>query len=52
MNIDYNWGEPPKANRVTAWFKRVFGHKPVPLHCSNHYRRDSFFPEEKPPTLF
>lgn len=48
MNIDYNWGSPPKTNRVTAWFKRVFGHKPVPLHMSNHYRRESFYNDGDP----
>lgn len=51
MNIDYNWGSPPKTNRVTAWFKRVFGHKPVPLHMSNHYVKEHFDPDA-PPKLF
>ena len=48
MNIDYNWGFPPKARPVLAWFKRVLGHKPVPNHCSNHYHRESFHNDGDP----
>lgn len=24
------------------FLKFLFGHQPVPMHCSNHYRRESF----------
>ena len=49
MKIDYQWGKPPKTHRsVAKWFKRVFSHKPVPLCHSNHYRRESFHPEDNP----
>jgi hypothetical protein len=52
MRIDYNWGQPPKVHRsVARWFKRVFTSKPVPLHMSSHYRRESFH-DDGAPRLF
>lgn len=47
MGVDWNWGQPPKAKRF-GWFKRVFGHKPVPLCHSSHYRRESFHDDGQP----
>jgi len=50
MKIDYNWKDEPvkKVRTFLGWFR----HKPVPMCQSDHYNRESFFPEEKPPTLF
>lgn len=48
MKVDYNWGNPPKVHRsVIKWFKRAFAHRPVPLHMSSHYRRESFHPDDQ-----
>jgi hypothetical protein len=50
MRINWsNWGQPIKQPRsVMTWFKRVFAHKPVPLHMSSHYRRESFQDDGQP----
>jgi hypothetical protein len=33
------------------FLKFLFCHQPVPMHCSNHYRRESFYPSDQR-TLF
>ena len=48
MKIDYEWGKPPKKLPKESWFRRVFGHHPVPLHMSSHYNRDHFVDDGQP----
>lgn len=50
MNIDYNWGQPvvKKVGRVRKFLRSVFCNTNVPMHMSNHYRRESFHQEDDP----
>lgn len=38
MKINWDIKNPVRQ----GWFKRVFGHKPAPLHMSNHYKKEHF----------
>jgi len=54
MKIDWsNWGQaiPKKVSKVRKFLRFVFGTHLVPLHCSNHYRRESFH-DDGVPRLF
>lgn len=46
IHIDYsNWGTAKGVKpmgRIHKVFKKLFGHKPVPLCESDHYVRDHF----------
>ena len=49
-----NWDLKNPVNKKPSFFtkfKRLLAHKPVPLHCSNHYRRESFH-DDGAPRLF
>lgn len=53
MQIDYEWGKPPKVgNKFTRWLRTWrymrLDRRTTPLHMSNHYVREHFHPEDDP----